>query len=210
LFTGIVEAVGSIASVSTHSSGARRLRIHVPGIAASLSPGDSMAVDGVCLTVEFADAEGFDATAVPETLSRTTLSERAAGEAVNLERAATLERYFGGHLVQGHVDGVARVVSFGADGGTDGGTDGDAAGDAPTLVLDLPGDVFALCVEKGSIAVDGVSLTIASLAADSRIAVAIAPYTRAHTTCAGYRPGRRVNVEADLIAKYVREFVRRA
>ena len=199
MFTGIVEAVGSIASVS-EAHGARRLRIHVPGLATSLSPGDSIAVDGVCLTVERADAEGFEATAVMETLSRTTLGERAAGEAVNLERAATMERYFGGHLVQGHVDGVARVASFG--------TDGDA-GDAPTLVLDLPGDVFALCVEKGSIAVDGISLTIASLAADNQIAVAIAPYTRAHTTCAAYRPGRRVNVEADLIAKYVREFVRR-
>lgn len=201
LFTGIVETMGSIASVSD-ARGARRFRIRAPGIAASLAPGDSVAVDGVCLTVECADAEGFDATAVAETLSRTTLGERVAGEAVNLERAATLERHFGGHLVQGHVDGVARVASFGSDG--------DADRDAPTLVLDLPGDVFALCVEKGSIAVDGVSLTVASLVADGRIAVAIAPYTRAHTTCAGYRPGRRVNVEADLIAKYVREFVRRA
>jgi riboflavin synthase len=200
LFTGIVEAVGSIESVSV-APGTRRLRIHVPGLAMSLSPGDSIAVDGVCLTVERADAEGFEATAVMETLSRTTLGERAAGEAVNLERAATMERYFGGHLVQGHVDGVARVVSFGTDGGTD-----DVS---PMLVLDLPRDVFALCVEKGSIAVDGISLTVVSLAADNRIAVAIAPYTRAHTTCAAYRPGRRVNVEADLIAKYVREFVRR-
>jgi riboflavin synthase len=197
LFTGIVEAVGSIASVAD-ARGARRLRIQVPGMAAALSPGDSVAVDGVCLTVERADADGFDATAVTETLRRTTLGERTAGEPVNLERAATMERYFGGHLVQGHIDGVARVASF------------DADSDAPTLVLDLPGDVFALCVEKGSIAVDGVSLTIASLAAENRIAVAIAPFTRAHTTCATYTPGRRVNVEADLIAKYVREFIRRA
>ena len=197
MFTGIVEAVGSIARV-TDAQGARRLRILVKGLGASLSPGDSVAVDGVCLTVERADTEGFDATAVAETLRRTTLGERAAGEPVNLERAATMERYFGGHLVQGHVDGVARVAAF------------DPASDAPTLELDLPGDVFALCVEKGSIAVDGVSLTIASLAAETRIAVAIAPYTRAHTTCATYTPGRRVNVEADLIAKYVREFVRRA
>lgn len=197
MFTGIVEAVGSIARMS-EVPGARRIRVEAPAIAHALAPGDSVAVDGVCLTVERADPNGFDATAVAETLSRTTLGERAAGERVNLERAATMERYFGGHLVQGHVDGVARVVAF------------DARSEAPTLVLELPDDVFTLCVEKGSIAVDGVSLTIASLAAERRIAIAIAPYTCAHTTCATYAPGRRVNVEADLIAKYVREFVRRS
>jgi riboflavin synthase len=197
LFTGIVETTGSVASVS-EVPGARRFCIRAPGMAASLAPGDSVAVDGVCLTVESANADGFDATAVTETLRRTTLGERVAGDAVNLERAATMDRYFGGHLVQGHVDGVACVASF------------DADSDAPTLSLELPGDVFALCVEKGSIAVDGVSLTIASLSAGRRIDVAIVPFTRAHTTCAGYAPGRRVNVEADLIAKYVRAFVVRA
>lgn len=141
--------MGTIASVDD-SNGARRLRVDARGIAASLSPGDSVSVDGVCLTVERADAQGFDATAVAETLARTTLRDRVAGDRVNLERAATLARYFGGHLVQGHIDATARVASF------------DPRAQAPELVLDLSEDVFALCIDKGSIAVDGVSLTVAA------------------------------------------------
>jgi len=197
VFTGIVEAIGSIARVD-NAGVARRLRVDAPGIADSLSAGDSVAVDGVCLTVERADANGFDASAVAETLARTTLGEKKAGDRVNLERAATIARYFGGHLVQGHVDAVATVASF------------DARSAAPELVLELPEGVFALCVDQGSIAVDGVSLTIASRAAGYRIAIAVVPHTLVHTTMAGYAAGRRVNVEADVIAKYVREFVRRA
>lgn len=197
MFTGIVEAVGSIARVDDGAR-SRRVRIEAPAIAPSLSPGDSVAVDGVCLTVEGADARGFDATAVAETLSRTTLVDRAAGDRVNLERAATIARYFGGHLVQGHVDAVARVDSF------------DPRSSAPELVLELPESVFALCVDQGSIAIDGVSLTVARRSSGRRVAIAVVPHTLAHTTMAAYAPGRRVNVEADVIAKYVREFVRRA
>ena len=197
MFTGIVETVGAIARAE--STGAeRRVRVEAPDIASSLSAGDSVAVDGVCLTVEYSDATGFDATAVSETLARTTLGERVAGDRVNLERAATIARYFGGHLVQGHVDAVARVASF------------DAQSAAPELVLELPEEVFALCIDQGSIAVDGVSLTIASRASGRRIAIAVVPHTLSRTTLAAYRAGRRVNVEADVIAKYVREFVRRA
>ncbi len=197
MFTGIVETVGAIARAE--SMGAeRRVRVEAPEIASSLSAGDSVAVDGVCLTVEYSDATGFDATAVSETLARTTLGERVAGDRVNLERAATIARYFGGHLVQGHVDAVARVASF------------DAQSTAPELVLELPEEVFALCIDQGSIAVDGVSLTIASRASGRRIAIAVVPHTLSRTTLAAYRAGRRVNVEADVIAKYVREFVRRA
>jgi riboflavin synthase len=195
VFTGIVEAVGSIARVED-ADGARRVGIEAPAIASSLSPGDSVAIDGVCLTVERADARGFDATAVAETLSRTTAGQWAVGSSVNLERAATLARYFGGHLVQGHVDAVARVAAF------------DARARAPELVLELPEGVFALCIEQGSIAVDGVSLTVASRPGGGRIAIAVVPHTIAHTTLSSYTPGRRVNVEADVIAKYVREFVR--
>ena len=197
MFTGIVEALGTIAGVDD-ANGARRLRVDARGIAASLSPGDSVSVDGVCLTVERADAQGFDATAVAETLARTTLGDRVAGDRVNLERAATLARYFGGHLVQGHIDATARVAAF------------DPRAQAPELVLDLSDDVFALCVDKGSIAVDGVSLTVASRGPGARVAIAVVPHTIAHTTMGGYAPGRRVNVEADIVAKYVREFVRRA
>ncbi len=193
MFTGIVETVGTVVNVDDVDS-VRRLRIDATDIAASLSAGDSVAVDGVCLTVESADARGFVATAVAETLSRTTLGERRANDKVNLERAATLSRYFGGHWVQGHVDAVARVVSF--DGGV--------------LGVELPDHVFDLCVDQGSIAIDGVSLTVASRHAGNRIAIAVVPHTLAHTVVAGYTAGRRVNVEADMIAKYVREFVRRS
>jgi riboflavin synthase len=196
VFTGIVEAVGTIARVE-EASRTRRLRVEAPGIAATLAAGDSIAVDGVCLTVESTDGNAFTATAVAETLARTTLRDRAPGDAVNLERAAGADRLFGGHLVQGHVDSVAQVVSF------------DAADAASTLVLELPENVFELCVDQGSIAVDGVSLTIASRTAPGRITIAIVPHTLGHTTFASYAPGRRVNVEADVIAKYVRAFLRR-
>jgi riboflavin synthase len=197
VFTGIVETVGAIVRVE-NGAGARRLRVEAPAIASTLTAGDSVSVDGVCLTVERADLAGFEATAVAVTLARTTLGERAAGDAVNLERAATLARFLGGHLVQGHVDAVGRVVEL------------DARRDSPTLVLELPDPVFELCVEKGSIAVDGVSLTIAALRPPRQVAIALVPHTLSHTTFGTYQPDRRVNVETDVIAKYVRQFVRQA
>ena len=195
MFTGIIETIGSIEQVNDLKQ-ARGLRIEAPEIAATLSVGDSVAVDGVCLTVESCDAAAFAATAVAETLERTTLGERRHGDRVNIERAATVERFLGGHLVQGHVDATARVVSF------------DAEAASPVLTVEVPAGVYALCVEKGSIAIDGVSLTVARKSTENRIEVAIVPHTIGNTTMASYRAGRRVNVEADVIAKYVREFVR--
>ncbi|HEU4929265.1 MAG TPA: riboflavin synthase [Candidatus Krumholzibacteria bacterium] len=196
MFTGIVETVGEIARAEEGPE-LRRLRIKAPSIASTLSIGDSVAVDGVCLTVESCDAAAFAAIAVAETLARTTLGERCAGDRVNIERAATIERFLGGHLVQGHVDATARVLSF------------DPSAPSPLLVVEVPDSVHALCVEKGSIAIDGVSLTIARKTAAGRIEIAIVPHTITHTTIGSYRAGRRVNVEADVIAKYVREFVQR-
>jgi riboflavin synthase len=195
MFTGIVETVGTVTRAED-GRGARTLRVDAPRLAA-LAPGDSVAVDGVCLTVERADAGGFEATAVAETLARTTLGGFAPGTRVNLERAATMERLFGGHIVQGHIDGTGTVVEWNRD----------AAGGA--LVVDLPADVYALCVTKGSITIDGVSLTIARVAGGRRIELAIVPHTLANTTMDAYVPGRRVNVEADIVAKYVREFVKK-
>jgi riboflavin synthase len=197
MFTGIIEYVGSVAWVRAAGT-ARALRIDAGSLAPSLHPGDSVAVSGVCLTVERSDAAGFEATAVRETLARTTLDGIERGDAVNLEGAATADRLFGGHLVQGHVDGVGVVHSF---------EDADA-GDR-TLVVELPEDIHDLCVDKGSIAIDGVSLTVARKLEERRIAIAIVPHTFANTTVAGYRPGHRVNVEADVVARYVREYVRR-
>ena len=197
MFTGIVEAVGRVASVRDAGS-ARALRIETHGGDWPLAPGESVAVNGVCLTVERGDAAGFEATAVAETIARTTLGDLTAGSRVNLERAATMDRLFGGHIVQGHIDGVGRVVRF----------DGHDAGDW-TLEVELPADIHELCVDKGSIAIDGVSLTVARRLAGERVSIAIVPHTLGHTVVADYVPGSRVNVEADVVARYVREYVRR-
>jgi riboflavin synthase len=198
VFTGLVETVGRVERVSDHG-GVRALRIAAPpGIADGLRPGDSVSVSGVCLTAERVDGGAFEATAVGETLARTTLGALAPGDAVNLETPVTAARVFGGHIVQGHVDGVGTVTAW----------DPDDNGGA--LRVALPPQVYELCVEKGSIAIDGVSLTIAALGGNGEITIAIVPHTVLATTIGGYAPGRRVNVEADVIAKYVYEFVRRA
>lgn len=198
MFTGIIETVGSLSEVQAVREG-RALWIATE-FAPTLRVGDSVAVDGVCLTVEQAGAGTFRATAVAETLARTTLAGARAGDAVNLERAATADRLLGGHIVHGHVDGVGRVVSFEPD-----------AKDAESrwLVLDLPASVHELCVEKGSIAVDGISLTVARVLDGNAIAIAIVPHTLHATTASRYVSGTGVNVEADMVARYVREYVRR-
>jgi riboflavin synthase len=195
VFTGIVEHIGQVDEVLDCGS-AKLFRIACDDLG-GLVPGESIAVNGACLTVERAAAPHFEVTAVHETLSLTTLGELRAGSRVNLERAATLERLFGGHIVQGHVDGVGSVLSF----------SGAGAGDR-VLTLELPGDVHELCVQKGSIAVDGMSLTVARKLSGRRIEIAIVPYTLSRTVVEEYRPGRRVNVEADVIARYVREQLR--
>jgi riboflavin synthase len=176
---------------------ARTFRIAAGGFDSPLAPGESLSVNGVCLTVERGDATHVEVTAVHETLSLTTLGELRAGSVVNLERAATMDRLFGGHIVQGHVDGVGRVISF----------EGEGAGDR-VLAIEVPDDVHELCAHKGSIAVDGISLTVAKKLPGRRIEIAIIPYTLEHTVAGEYRSGRRVNVEADVIARYVREQLR--
>jgi riboflavin synthase len=196
VFTGIVENTGAVEEVIDCGS-ARMFRIAAPGFDSPLMPGESISVSGVCLTVERGDGAHFDVTAVHETLSLTTLGELRGGSRVNLERAATMDRLFGGHIVQGHVDGVGNVVSFAGEGPGD-----------RVLQLELPGDVHDLCAFKGSIAIDGISLTVARKLPGNRIEIAIVPYTMEKTTVAEYRPGRRVNVEADVIARYVREQLR--
>jgi riboflavin synthase len=198
VFTGIIETVGNLREVRTVREG--RALLVATEFASALHVGDSVAVDGVCLTVERADADTFQATAVAETLARTTLSGAKAGDAVNLERAATADRLLGGHIVHGHVDGVGRVVSFEPDAK-------DA--DSRWLEVELPPSVHELCVEKGSIAVDGISLTVARVLENSAVAIAIVPHTLHATTASRYAPGTGVNVEADMVARYVREYVRR-
>ncbi len=191
MFTGIVRERGRV--VSAERNGAEsplRLRIAAPQTAAQIELGDSVAVSGCCLTaVEATDGElAFDAVA--ETLGRTTLAALGAGDGVNLEPAVRAGEPLGGHYVQGHVDGTARVRSH------------EREGDGSRLWLDLPEPLLRYCVEKGSIAVDGVSLTVAELD-DEGIAIALVPHTLRETTLGALEPGDQVNVEADVLAKYV-------
>jgi riboflavin synthase len=191
VFTGIVRERGRVVSAERNGAGSPlRLRIAAPQTAAQTELGDSVAVSGCCLTaVEATEGElAFDAVA--ETLSRTTLAALGAGDGVNLEPAVRAGEPLGGHYVQGHVDGTARV------------REREREGEGSRLWLDLPEPLLRYCVEKGSIAVDGVSLTVAELDADG-IAVALVPHTLRETTLGALEPGNQVNVEADVLAKYV-------
>ena len=190
MFTGIVETVGRIATIERVEGGAR-LRIEAPDLVSELGTGDSVATAGVCLTVAGHEAGSFTADAVTTTLARTTLGDRRAGDPVNLERAVRAGQPLGGHLVQGHVDEVAEVVAVSPSGAT------------VTLAVRVGPDVAAVTVDRGSLAVDGVSLTVARLAGDVA-EFAIIPYTWSHTTLSELAVGSRVNIEADLIGKYVR------
>jgi len=191
VFTGIVRERGRVVSAKRDGEGsALRLRIAAPRTAAEAGLGDSIAVSGCCLTtVAAGDGElAFDA--VEETLSRTTLAAVGDGDEVNLEPALRAGEPLGGHYVQGHVDGVGRVRAH------------DPEEDGSRLWLDLHAELLRYCVEKGSIAVDGVSLTIAGLDAEG-IAVALVPHTLRETTLSRLRPGDDVNIEVDVLAKYV-------
>jgi riboflavin synthase len=176
MFTGIVRELGRVASFD----GARL----VVDTALEAGLGDSVSINGVCLTV-VANSDGLSFDVVAETLSRTTLGGLAAGGAVNLEPALRAGEPLGGHIVQGHVDAVGRVRSVGEP-----------------VWIDAPPDVLRYCVEKGSIAVDGVSLTIAALD-DAGFAVALVPHTLAVTTLGRAQTGTAVNLEVDVLAKYV-------
>ena len=179
MFTGIVRELGRVVSFD-----GARLLVDAPQTSADI--GDSIAVDGVCLTVVEHDGDQFAFDVVVETLSRTTLGTLTAEDPVNIEPALRAGEPLGGHMVQGHVDGVGRVRSI-----------------SPQPVwIDAPPDVLRYCVEKGSIAVDGISLTIAALD-DAGFAVALVPHTLAATTLGAAKPGDDVNLEVDVLAKYV-------
>jgi riboflavin synthase len=187
MFTGLVREVGTVVSFEEG-----RLRVE-SGIAASI--GDSVAIDGVCLTVVDGDRSTLAFDAVPETLSRTTLGSLAAGAPVNLEPALRAGEALGGHYVQGHVDGTGRVRSV------------DPEGEGRRVWLDAPPAILRYCVEKGSVAVDGVSLTVAALD-DGGFAVALVPHTLAVTTLGSLSVEDEVNLEADVLAKYVERLTR--
>jgi riboflavin synthase len=189
MFTGLVRELGSVDSIVGGADGVR-LRVHAPEIAAGTAVGDSIAVNGCCLTVVERDGERLAFDAVPETLARTTLGGLRPGDRVNLEPALRAGEPLGGHYVQGHVDGLGRVRSF------------EPEGDGARLAVDAPGELLRYCVEKGSIAVDGVSLTVAALDG-SVFEVALVPHTLAVTTLGNLAPGDPLNLEVDVLAKYV-------
>jgi riboflavin synthase len=195
MFTGIVEGTGRVVTLAVAPGGAgARLEVEAPWPAGTLAAGDSVAVDGCCLTVAAATPTGFAADLVAETLRRTALGRLAAGDRVNLERPLALGGRLGGHLVQGHVDGVARVLER------------QAAGEGRELRVELPEALARYVVEKGSIAVDGVSLTVAGVG-QGWFAVALVPHTLATTTLGERGPGDPVHLEVDVVAKYVERLV---
>jgi riboflavin synthase len=187
VFTGLVREVGRVASISGVSDGTARLRIESQLEAAI---GDSVSINGCCLTVVDGDRSTLAFDAVPETLARTTLQRLKPGAHVNVEPALRAGEALGGHYVQGHVDGVGSVRSV------------EPEGDGKRVWFDAPESVLRYCVEKGSVAVDGVSLTVAGLD-DDGFAVALVPHTLAVTTLGSLEPGREANLEVDVLAKYV-------
>ena len=188
MFTGIVEATGEVTAVDAGEEG-RRLTVTAP-FADELAPGDSVSVSGTCLTVEAADAGAFEVFLATETVERTGLGDLAVGDGVNLERAMPADGRFDGHLVQGHVDATTELL------------DVEPVGEDWTFTVALPAGLERYVVEKGSIALDGVSLTVAGLDADA-FTVAVIPTTYRETTLGGREPGDRLNVEVDVLAKYV-------
>ena len=188
MFTGLVEEVGRVSSIEAGEM--LRLEIVARRVIGGTRPGDSVSVNGTCLTVGEADGRALTFFAMPETLRRTALGTLREGSSVNLERAMASGERFGGHIVQGHVDGVGEVLGVRPEG------------EAEIWEFGAPEAVLRYCVEKGSICVDGISLTIVSVG-DGSFTVSILPQTRANTNLGVLGEGSRVNLEADVIGKYV-------
>ncbi len=191
MFTGIVEEVGNVREIASGT-----LVVNAETILESLDVKDSVCINGACLTVTGIDALGFEVNVVPETLRRTDLGELSAGDAVNLERSVLLGGRLGGHIVQGHVDGTAEMSSIINDG------------DAKLYSFRVPTNVSAYIVEKGFICVDGISLTVVDCD-ESSFAVTLIPYTADHTVLGTKKIGDTVNIEVDIIAKYVEKLSKR-
>ncbi len=191
MFTGLIEEIVTLQEVRPFPGG-RRLSVRAAGVLSQMERGDSVALNGVCLTVEALDRTAglFEVTAVEETVRRTTAGDWRRGRNLHLEQALAAGGRLGGHLVQGHVDGVARVVRIGRERREF------------VYTLALPSELRRYVVVKGSITVDGVSLTVGDLSA-GRCRIFIIPETLARTLIGSYRAGERVNIEVDLVAKYV-------
>jgi riboflavin synthase len=195
MFTGIVRELGVVVEAE-EAGGGRALLVRAPETAARTNIGDSVAIDGCCLTAAGVDGAAIRFHAVPETVARTTLRDLERDHEVNVEPAVRAGEELGGHYVQGHVDAVGRVQSV------------EAEGEGLRVFVEAPDEVLRYCVEKGSITVDGVSLTVAELAGDA-FAVALVPHTLTATTLSDLEPGQAVNLEADVLAKYVERLLSR-
>lgn len=193
MFTGIIQEVGKVNSVQ-RSGGNAVIRIGINSLPEDVKIGDSIAIDGVCLTVTQKTNNSFSAEAVEETLKRSTLGSLKDGSPVNVEYSLKLSDRLGGHFVQGHVDSVGTIRSL------------EELEGSTIYTITLPENVISFCIEKGSIAIDGISLTIAQIN-DNDIKVSVIPHSRSHTSI-GYKGERdKVNVEVDMIGKYVRKFL---
>ena len=192
MFTGLVEAVGTVVSLESKGEQAR-LTLELP-FTAELKLGDSVAINGCCLTVADQSSNGTSFDLLAQTLRVTSLGELKAGSKVNLERAMMVGDRFGGHFVQGHVDATGRITRL------------EASGQDHIVGVSLPPEIHKLCVDKGSLAIDGISLTIAELTADGAV-FWITPHTWENTHLHAARIGQAVNLEADMLAKYVEKLV---
>src|SRR5262245_20768354 len=195
MFTGLVQALGTVREVTDTRAG-RRLRVAEPTLAPQLAIGESVAVNGACLTVVARERDSFDFEAGPETLAKTTLGKLVANDRVNLERSLRVGDSLGGHFVTGHVDCVGTILEE------------TVTGDWLTVWFGFPPEFEELLVAKGSVAVDGVRLTIVEAKRD-RFSVMLIPHTRSATTLGLKKPGAAVNLEFDLIAKHVRKLFKR-
>lgn len=196
MFTGIVQAMGVVQSIGRRATGARIL-LAAPDLPRPIADGASICVSGTCLTVVSSDSARIEFDVVHETLSRTTLGDLAPGSRVNLELSLRPSDRMDGHFVQGHIDGTGRIRQIG--GGTDN----------PLWTFEAPADLMPYIVPKGSIAIDGVSLTIASVGPDNTFGIALIPTTLRATTLGQARPGDRVNVETDILVRTVVATLRR-
>ena len=196
LFTGLVESVGRIAAVEERPQ-YRAFTIEAAELASTLTVGDSVAIDGICLTVTQQTVTTFQVQAVGSTLERTTAGDWVKDRRLNLERALRADARLGGHFVQGHIDGVGAVLRL------------EVAGDHAMLDVELPQAVAEVTVPHGSIAVDGVSLTVSAMPTENRARVMLIPHTWAHTNLSRLEAGARVNLEGDLLGRFVVQYLKR-
>ncbi|MGQ0812907.1 MAG: riboflavin synthase [Gemmatimonadota bacterium] len=202
MFTGLIEEVGTVQAIhaveAIQADRALRIEISAARVLENLRIGDSIAVNGVCQTVIVLNDRGFGVEAMAPTLARTTLGELEQGSRVNLERALAFGSRVGGHLVQGHVDGVGTIEKI------------ERVGEHVVLDLAVPEDVAEVTVLHGSIAIDGVSLTVNEIPYEGVVQVALIPHTWAHTSLSGLAAGSSVNLEGDMIGKFVIAYLRKA